>query len=212
VIIAGKSLKSVSRTTYDQVLQDLEAAGLKALKKVLPEKNLVQIQLRVVGNLLAEPDDPSLISGKGVGKVMLNSRISEITSLLDNRYNMIKRRIMVENEFVIIYKIENQNRKPLFYIYERDNRIWGIQIVDELFRTDRGIGIGSSLGAMRIYYTKLNIVAIPRKITYLSVDQEHLKEIKFILADDARIDFAIKRFPFDIQINSILIGKSPYLN
>jgi len=166
----------------------------------------------LVGDLPDQAVDDYLIKGNGVGKVVLDSDISEIKLLLAPKYNMIKRRIMVENEFVIIYKIENQNRKPLFYIYERDGKIWGIQIVDELFRTERGVGIGSSLGAMRIYYTQLNIFAIPRKVTCLWIDQENLKEIKFIIADDTRIDFKTERFPFDIKINSILIGKSPYLN
>jgi hypothetical protein len=212
VKITGKSLESVSRITYDQVLKDLETVGLKAYKKMTPDKNGIQIQLRLVGDLPDQTDDAHLIRGKGVGNVTLNSDISEIKSLLAPKYNMIKRRIMVENEFVIIYKIGNQNRKPLFYIYERDSKVWGIHIVDEIFSTVQGLGIGSSLGAMRIYYTRLNVFAIPRKITYLWIDHEDLKEIKFVLADDKRINFDTQHFPFDIKINSILIGKSPYLN
>jgi hypothetical protein len=210
--ITGKTLDSVTRTRYDQVLKDLEAAGLKVYKRLLPEKNAVQIQLRMTGVSTFRSGDASLFTGIGVGNIALDAKISDMKSLLPPRYRMIKRRIMMENEFVIIYKIEDQNRTPLFYVYERDAKIWGLQIVNNSFRTTRGLGIGSSLGAMRIYYTNLNIRSLPGKVTYLWIDQKDFKEIKFILADDKRINFEDSIFPFDIKVNSILIGKSPYLN
>ncbi len=210
--ITGKTLDSVTRTRYDQILKDLEAAGLKAFKRLLPEKNAVQIQLRMIRISTFRSGDANLFTGTSVGKISLDAKISDMKSLLPPRYRMIKRRIMMENEFVIIYKIEDQKRTPLFYVYERDAKIWGIQIENDSFRTARGLGIGSSLGAMRIYYTNLNIRSLPGKVTYLWINQEDYKEIKFILVDDKRINFDDNIFPFDIKVNSILIGKSPYLN
>jgi len=210
--IIGKTLDSVTRTRYDQVLKDLEAAGLKVFKRLLPEKNAVQIQLRMTRISTFRSGDAHLFNGTSVGNVALGAKISDMKSLLPPRYRMIKRRIMMENEFKIIYKIEDHKQTPLFYVYERNAKIWGIQIVNDSFRTARGLGIGSSLGAMRIYYTNLNIRSLPGKVTYLWINQEDFKEIKFILVDDKRINYDDNIFPFDIKVNSILIGKSPYLN
>jgi len=210
--IIGKTLDSVTRTRYDQILKDLEAAGLKVFKRLLPEKNAVQIQLRMTRISTFRSGDAHLFNGTSVGNVALGAKISDMKSLLPPRYRMIKRRIMMENEFKIIYKIEDHKQTPLFYVYERNAKIWGIQIVNDSFRTARGLGIGSSLGAMRIYYTNLNIRSLPGKVTYLWINQEDFKEIKFILVDDKRINYDDNIFPFDIKVNSILIGKSPYLN
>jgi hypothetical protein len=210
--VVGKSLESVSRTDPDLLVKDLEKSAITTTVSVSPEDHKLQLQLRIAGSPAGRVPDAHLIAGNAVGDIVLDSGISGLKSRLTPGCAIIKRKIMVENEFEFIYKIEDQRRTPLFYIYERNSRIWGIQIVDERFKTDRGLGIGSSLGAMRIYYTRVNIVSVPGKLNYLWIDQENLKQLKFILSDDRRIDFDSQNFPFDIKINSILIGKSPVLN
>lgn len=210
--VTGKALESFSKTDPDQLKKDLESAGIEAIPIVSSEDGRVRVQLRVSVQPAAVFDGTYLIDGKGIGKIRLGADIIGLESTIAPGNSIIRRRIMLDNEFISIHKIEDQKRTPLYYVYEKNGMIWGIEIVDERFRTDRGLGIGSSLGAMRIYYTRLNMTSIPGKVSYLWIDQEELKPVKFILADDRRVDFDGGNFPLDIPINSILIGDSPYLN
>ena len=209
--IKNSILESVSRTSYDEILKDLESSAIIHQKRIVSRENILQIQLRFGDRGEKKSADGFLIFGDRVGDIKLGMGITEMKSILSTKYRVLRRKIMVGNRFETILKIDDRKRIPLFFIYERNEKIWGIDIVNDRYRTGRGIGIGSTLGMVRIFYTNINIVSIIGKITYLFIGDSEKKNIKFILADDNRIDFNKEVFPFDIKINSILIGKSPYL-
>ena len=211
VRVGDKILKSVSRCTYDELKNELDIAGIVSEKETIPEKEIIRVQLRITDRWEKRPAEPYLIYGNGVEGIKLGMGIEEMKAMLSDRYRILMRRIMVGNRFETILKIDDRDRTPLFFIYERNEKIWGIEVVHARYKTRREIGIGSTLGMVRIFYPDVNIVSIPGKLTYLFVDDSLNNNIKFMLLDENRIDFEKEKFPFDLKINSVLVGNSPYL-
>lgn len=209
--VVDKQLDSVSRTGYEELMADLGLSGIGFRKEMVPEENLVRARLEFEDRWDKRPVDSFLIYGDGVGEVKLGMTVQEMKSILSGRYRILRRKIMVGNRFETILKVDDRQRTPLFFVYERNNRIWGIEVVHDRYKTQRGIGIGSTLGMVRVFYPDVNLVSIPAKFAYLFVDDSRHENIKFILLDDDSMDFQKEVFPFDLKINSVLVGRSPYL-
>ena len=112
--------------------------------------------------------------------------------------------MLVNDIYYDVYKILDQSNEPLFFVYENKGRVWGISIISEIFKTDKGIGIGSSLGNMRINYPKVNIGISEKKIPFVKIDSV---DGLFVIQSEG-VDIIKQIFPSKAKIISILIGNS----
>ena len=71
-----------------------------------------------------------------------------------NKYIVIEKEILHEDKFYDTYKVCDLQIKPLFFINAKENKVWGIQVVSDRFKTARGLGIGDTLAEFRINYLK----------------------------------------------------------
>jgi hypothetical protein len=204
-------LESVSKVTFEGLENDLKRSGIIPQKEIIPEDSRIQVQLRITDDWQNRPVDPYLIHGDGLEEIKLGMAVSEMKRNLSTHHRILMRKIMVGNRFETIIKIDDLQRQPLFFIYQKDEKIWGIEVVHHRYKTLRGIGIGSTLGMVRICYPDVSIVSLPGRLTYISSSDSQHENIKYLLLDDNRIDFTKNEFPFDLKINSILVGNSPFL-
>jgi hypothetical protein len=98
----------------------------------------------------------------------------------------------------------DQSNEPLFFVYENKGRIWGIAIISEIFKTDKGIGIGSSLGSIRVNYPRVSLGVSDKKIPYVKVDGV---DGLFVIQSDG-VNVAKRIFPNQTKVVSIMIGNS----
>lgn len=201
-------LDSVKKADYDQIQNDLKKGGISISKEILKDEGIIKVKL-LVGDLPEQTEkNDFLIGAYQVGEIVLGMPISEMKKVLKGKFRMIKRNIMVENQYFSVYKVEDKEKAPLYFVYDQNGRIWGIQIVDSRFTTQKGIGIDSSLASIRSLCSKVKINLHPRKVTFATFDD---LEIKFFLSDE-NIDFTQKIFPLQTKVSYIILGKSPYLD
>jgi len=201
-------LDSIIKTNYEQIHNDLKEAGILVSKEILKEEGVLKIKLAVEnGPELLDKND-FLIGSQNVGEILLEMPISEMKRVLKGKYRMIRRNIMVGNKSFSVYKVEDKNKTPFYFVYEKNGRIWGIQIVDSKFKTQKGIGIDSSLGNIRALYSKVKVNLHPQKVIFVTLDELGVK----LFLQEENINFDKKIFPLQTKISYIILGKSPYLD
>ena len=205
-VVKQRILEEIDRVDLNQVARDLKAASFQLVTRVRSEDRVVEVNLR----RMADPEAAAGgdIGGSRLGDLTLGSPSGAIRRLIPPSYSVIKRKILVGDEFVFTYKVEDDRRRPLFYVYEENGRVAGIEVVSERFKTIDGIGIGSSVAEVRMNHSDLRVSATPSGITYLYADREG---VKFVLAEDSRIDLDQPFVPFDVRITVVLIGRTPNL-
>ena len=206
-VVRNNVLDAWRNCDYEKILGDLQASGIKVIKKTDPERGIVNVQLRVTAAGNVTIDNDLLISRQKVGRLELDMTIRQMKSVFPVNYGYVKKRIEYDNEFYNIIKVFDDKGTPLFFVNEKDNKVWGIQIISGKYKTGKGIGVGSTLGSLKIYYPKPRIWSTRDSAPLVSV--EGITGV-FIL-QNVGVDFVRQIFPDNVKIDSILIGGSPFL-
>jgi hypothetical protein len=199
-------LESIKDSNLERFSVELQDAGLEIIKLPLqPENKVFQVQLKSV-RLFEKPIAPDLlISGKSVGKIYLGMPTIQLETMLLSSYIILKRKVLVNDIYYDVYKILDQSNEPLFFVYENKGRIWGISIISEMYKTEKGIGINSSLGNMRINYPRVHVGISEKKTPFVKIDGV---DGLFTIQGEG-VNFLKNVFPNKTSIISILIGNSP---
>jgi len=199
-------LEIVKGTDFSRVGVEIQDAGLEffALSAPLAGK-MVRMQLRSIRFLGKPIPGELLISGKSVGLITLGMTVAQMEKLFIESHIVLKRKILVNDVYFDVYKILDQSNEPLLYVYENKGKVWGISLISEFFKTEKGIGIGSNLGMMRINYPQIKLNHSEKKTPFVQL--EGVAGL-FIIQGDG-IDFMKKVFPNENKVISILIGNSP---
>ncbi|MBN2400634.1 hypothetical protein EH223_09585 [candidate division KSB1 bacterium] len=201
----NRVLESFRDSDLEQFTLELEKAGLEIITlPPKPEDSVFKVQIRVQNNFGNPIDDDVLISGKSVGKIKLGMTTARLENMLLSSYIILKRKVLVKDIYHDVYKVLDQSNEPLFFVYENNNRVWGISIISENFKTKRGIGIGSSLGSIRINYPKIRMGISEKKIPFVKIDSV---DGLFVIQREG-VDIVKHLFPSKNKVISILIGNS----
>ena len=142
----NRVLESIKDSDLERFAVELRNAGLEIIKLPLqPGNNVFQVQFKAVSIFGKPIANDLLISGKSVGKISLGMPTTQLETMLLSSYIVLKRKVLVNDIYYDVYKILDQSNEPLFFIYENKGRVWGISIISEIFKTAKGIGIGSQL-------------------------------------------------------------------
>lgn len=201
----NRVLQSVNGSDLERFRAELKNAGLEVITQpVHATGGLCKVQFRVVGGFEKPVAEDWLISGRRVGKIMLDMPTNQLENILISAYVVLKRKVLVNEVYYDVYKVLDQSNEPLFFVYENQGRVWGISLISDLFRTAKGIGINSSLGSLRINYPQVKIGLSGKNIPYVKIDDI---DGLFILPNEG-IDLKRRVFPNRTKIISILIGNS----
>jgi hypothetical protein len=199
-------LDSIRESDFERFSAELQNAGLEIVRlPVQPDNKTVRMQLKCnkfIGNPISSD---FIISGNSVGKITVGMSTVQMETLLVSSFIVLKRKVLVNDIYYDVYKVLDQNNDPLLYVYENKGKVWGISIISEKFRTDRNIGIGSSLGNIRINYPQVRLGYSEKKTPFLLLESVNGL---FIIQSEA-VDFSQRIFPNETKVISILIGDSP---
>jgi hypothetical protein len=124
--------------------------------------------------------------------------------MLLSSYIVLKRKVLVNDIYCDVYKILDQSNEPLFFIYENKGQVGGISIISEFFKTEQGIGIGSSFGDLRVNYPRVNMGISDKKTPYVKIDGV---DGLFVMQGEG-VDIRRHILPNKTKVISILIGNS----
>ena len=212
LLIKGNILDSIIRTNYEKFHRELDVAGIEVIKTPLTEEGIINVQLRVT-KLYGRPVKPEfLIGSESVGPVTLGMPIERIHSVLPpGKYIVIEKEILHEDKFYDTYKVCDLQTEPLFFVNAKDNKVWGIQVVSRKYKTANGLGIGNTLGELRINYlgnTNIKIGATSSGVPFASINE---MSGMFLLQGEG-FNFLTQVFPNDARVSYILIGGSPFIH
>jgi len=195
----GRVLASLQKTDQAGLLAEVGAAGMEysPLPALAGEKNF-RGQLRLLRYWGKPIPDDRLISGEGVGRVVLGMPLARLKSRLAATDSVLKRKVLINDVYHDVYKVTDQGGNPLFFVYEKEGKVQGIRVVSEGFRTSRGIGITNSLDQIRIHYPAITQLRSEKNLPFVKV--EGVAGI-LILEDEG-----------DKKVVAIFIGDSPEFN
>lgn len=205
LLFKNQVLTNLRKTTYEDFMKALNDAGIEIVKD---EEALVEGNMIVQMNF--QPESPPstlpkyLIGKNRVGEITLNLPVNQIEARLPDGFRYIKRTVRVEDKDVVVHKIFDTENKTLFYIRDKESKVWKIQITDERFRNPLGIGIGTTLAQMKIYYPLFKLTKIDKGDPFF---QDPETGAKFMIQSEG-MDFENLNFPETNQISSILIESS----
>jgi len=189
-------LQMVQKTDFPLIITEIQSAVLEFFQlPAPPDKNSIRIQIRPVRSWGKPIPGELLISEKSVGGISLGMPVVRMKSQLIASSTVLKRKVLVNDIYYDVYKVLDQGNDPLFYVYEKENKVWGISIISDVFKTDKGIGIGSTLDLMRINYPFIKLAYSEKKTPF--VQMEGIAGIFIIQGDGEK------------KVISILIGDSP---
>jgi hypothetical protein len=189
-------LETVQKTDFPGLLSEIRNAGLEFSPSPVPSgKNVFRGQIRPLGHWGKPVAGEFLISGKSVGEIALGMPVDRMKNQMIASYIVLKRKVLVNDVYYDVYKILDRGNEPLLYVYEKGNKVWGISIVSEAFKTEKWIGIGNTLDQMRINYPFIKLAYSEKKTPFVQVDD--VAGIFIIQGDGEK------------KIISILVGDSP---
>lgn len=201
----NRVLDSLRDSDREQFVSELRNAGLETVKLAAqPANEVCQVKLQSIGFFGKPLTADMLISGKSVGRLTLGMSTARLESILLTSYVVLKRKVLVNDAYRDVYKVLDQSNEPLFFVYENNGLVWGISIISDIYKTEKGIGIGSSLGDIRINYPKVNVGISEKRTPFVKIDNI---DGLFVIEND-KIDVVKQVFPNKTKIISILIGKS----
>ena len=201
----NRVLESIRNSDLERFTVELQDSGLEIIKLPLqPGNKVFQVQFKAVSIFGKPIANDLLISGKSVGKIFLGMPTSQLETMLLSSYIVLKRKVLINDIYYDVYKVLDQSNEPLFFVYENKGRVWGISIISEIFKTDKGIGINSSLGLLRLRYPRVNVGISEKKTPFVKIDGV---DGLFVIQSKG-VDMQKQSFPNKNKIISILIGNS----
>jgi hypothetical protein len=201
----NRVLQSIQGSDLERFALELKDAGLEISKPPLqPGSPFFQVQFKVKSIFGKAVAGDLLISGNSLGKISLGMPTAQLETMLLSSYIVLKRKVLVNDIYYDVYKILDQSNEPLFFVYENKGRVWGISIISEIFKTGKGIGIGSSLGDLRINYPRLNVGISDKKTPFVKIDG---LDGLFVMQNEG-VDIKRQILPNTTKVISILVGNS----
>ncbi len=192
----NRVLQALEKGDLAGVLSEVQVAGLEFTPlPVPPGQGVFRAQLLPVRPWGKAVEAGLLISGREVGAVALDAPVAGIPGSLPPSFRVLKRKVLVGESYRDVFKITDTAGDPLFYVYEKEGRAWGITVVSPLFRTASGIGIGSTLDQMRLQYPEVRISHTAKGAPVARVGGI---EGSFILQSDEKP-----------EVIAVLVGQSP---
>ncbi len=189
-------LQEIKKTDYSGIIAEIRNVGLEfSTYPESAEKKALLGQLRSVRYWGKPIAGELLISGKSVGSITVGMPVVLIKKKLPASFNVLKRKVLVNDVYYDVYKVTDQGHEPLFYLYEKEGQVWGISIISEAFKTDKGIGIGSSLDLIRLHYPVITLAHAEKRPPFIRM--EGVDGIFIIQAEGEK------------RVISIMIGESP---
>ncbi len=206
-VVKDGVLDSMKNCDYEKIVQELEDSGIGIIKKsISPGNGVLKVQLQVIKLTGSPLDENLLIAGQRVGRIEIGMMLSEMRSVLPRSYSFVEKRIELEEKYIDTIKVFDEGNNALFFVNVKENRVDGIQILNRAFRTDKGIGIGSNLGSLKIYHTNLEAWSVQGSAPLISVDGIN----GIFILEPGKINLAKGIFPDEVEITSILVGEAPY--
>ncbi|MCK4766680.1 MAG: hypothetical protein KAW12_31095 [Candidatus Aminicenantes bacterium] len=207
-VVKNNVLDGLRNTTYEKLYRDLEQSGIRVLKDTDSAKGIVKIRFRVTRSSGGSSTvNEFLITGQRLGKIEVDMTIAQMEAAIPKEYRFVRKRLSHEGEFYNVIKVFDEKQNSLFFVYEKDHKVWGIQVISNKFKTRNAIGIGSTLGDIRIYYARPKIWSANENVPLVSVSG--IDGI-FVLESEGT-DFDRRVFPNSAKIVSIILGGSPFL-
>ena len=192
----GRVLAVLQKTDLAGVLAEVRQAGMEFSPLPAADNNRTsRVQLRFARPWGKAVPGELLIAGNGVGGLALGMPVSEINNHLPSSYAVLKRKVLVNDVNYDVQKVVDQAGEPLFYVYEREGRVWGISIISAAFITLPGIGINSTLDQIRLHYPRVKVAYSAKKTPFVRVE--------------GTAGIFIIQSGGDKKVVSILIGESP---
>lgn len=192
----NRVLQTLEKGDLASVLAEVQAAGLEFTPLPAPQgQDVFRAQLLPVRPWGKPIEAGRLISGREVGTIALDSPVARIAGQLPPSFRVLGRKVLVGESYRDVFKVTDADGNPLFYVYEKDGRAWGITVVSPLFRTASGIGIGSTLDQMRLQYPEVRISHTAKGAPVARVQGI---EGSFILQSDEKP-----------EVIAVLVGQSP---
>ncbi|MCX6557926.1 MAG: hypothetical protein NTW95_10925 [Candidatus Aminicenantes bacterium] len=202
---ADRVLQSVSGSDLAQFSAELLNAGLEIIRlPAQPGSGVCKVQFRAVHGFGKPIPGDLLISGRRVGKISLGMPTTQLETILLSSYVVLKRKVLVNDVYYDVYKVLDQSNEPLFFVYENQGRVWGISLISDLFQTEKGIGINSTLGSLRINYPQVKVGLSEKNTPYVKMDDV---EGLFILPSEG-IDIRKRVFPNNTKIIFFSAGRA----
>jgi hypothetical protein len=201
----NRVLDSIRESDLERFAVELRNAGLEIIRLPLqPGNKVFKVQFKAVSIFGKPIAGDFLISGKSVGKISLGMPTTQLETMLLSSYIVLKRKVLVKDTYNDVYKVLDQSNEPLFFVYENKGLVWGISIISDLFKTEKGIGINSNLGDIRINYPRVNVGISEKKIPFVKIDGV---DGLFVIQNEG-VDIGKHIFPSKTKVISILIGNS----
>lgn len=211
IIVKDNFLDSLWKIDHEKFKQDLETAGLEIIKKEMPDEGVLYVQLRVtkVYGKLINPE--YLVGRDSVGSIKLEMPIEEMKTVLSSgNYTVVDKTMLQDETYYNTYKVLDHRNEPLFFVTGKDNKVWGIQLLSDRFKTAAGIGLGNTLGELRLFYLKngkVTVSSTPAGSPFVSVETI---DGRFFLQGEG-LDLKKPTFPDSLTISTILLGGSPFI-
>ncbi len=158
-------LASVKKVTFENFIKSLEAKGILIKDIESTDENQVELNLDFKADNKAFGKKDFLLSSSGIFGVKGGGGIESIGLNLPKGFRDIPKEIEVnETTFYKIHKIHDDKFQPLFYVKEWENKIANVEITSPRIKIREGIGIGSTIGELRILFPELTIAVTKGKV------------------------------------------------
>ncbi|MCP4217606.1 MAG: hypothetical protein GY765_23390 [bacterium] len=212
ISIKDNILDSVKKLEYDGLIAELQAIGIDVSKETQQEDGTISVQLYFSKYNDAKVSSQYLISGNQVGNVKLGMPLPDFKAALpQSQFTVIEKKILHNESFHDTFKVNDSKGRPLMFITSKSGRVGGIKILSDKFKTAKGIGIGNSLGTIRVFYqgdSPIRISTSESGVPFTSIDSVGGQ----FYFQAKGVDFKKRVFPNATKINAILVGSSPFVN
>jgi hypothetical protein len=202
LIVENDVLISAKKIDYERFFRDLRRAGIQVIRKADPNQSgdfRVQLALTPLPNQTVP--EAKMIAFNRAGPVQLGMRSTQLDRVVPPRYNIVRKKILVDDQYVNVHKIFNERNKALLLLSVSDNRIKTVQIIDASFKTSQGIGIGNTLADLKISHLDLTMGKTKENVVYAVIKGINAK---FMLSGSGA-DFNKQIFPNNMKITSIVL-------
>ncbi len=202
LVIENDILISAKKTDYERFFRDLRRAGIQVLRKGDPNQSgdfRVQLTLTPLPNQTVA--DGFVIAFNRAGPVELGMRATQLDRIVPPRYNIVRKKILIDDQYVNIHKVFNEQNKALLLLSVTENRIKTVQIIDSAFKTSQGIGVGNSLADLKLNHLNLQMGKTTENVIFAVIKGMNAK---FMLSGSGG-DFENQVFPNTLKITSIVL-------
>lgn len=202
LLVENNVLVSAKKLDYERFFRDLRRAGIQVIRKGDPNQSgdfRVQLALTPLPNQIVP--EGRVIAFNRAGPVQLGMRSTQLDRVLPPRFNIVRKKILVDDQYVNVNKIFDERNKALLLLSVSENRVKTVQIIDASFKTSQGIGIGNTLADLKINHLDLEMGKTKENVVFAVIKGINAK---FMLSGSGA-DFDNQIFPNTMKITSVVL-------